>query len=90
MLFLSTVMLVTTCNEKSEMDAVIEKGLSVSVEQSKLMAQSLWDQKNLLPRTIDKEGRLVTSQSDWWTSGFFPGVLWYLYEATVSSDSKCN
>ena len=70
------------CAGKDEMDAVIEKGLSVSVEQSKLMAKSIWEQKNLLPRTLDKEGKLITSDSKWWTSGFFPGVLWYLYEAT--------
>lgn len=70
------------CVGKNEMDAVIEKGLSVSVEQSKLMAKSIWEQKTLLPRTLDKEGKLITSDSKWWTSGFFPGVLWYLYEAT--------
>lgn len=70
------------CAGKNEMDAVIEKGLSVSVEQSKLMAKSIWEQKTLLPRTLDKEGKLITSDSKWWTSGFFPGVLWYLYEAT--------
>lgn len=70
------------CSEKKEMDAVIEKGLMVSVEQSKRMANSLWDQKSLLPRTIDSQGKLVTSDSKWWTSGFFPGVLWRLYEAT--------
>lgn len=44
------------CAGKDEMDAVIEKGLSVSVEQSKLMAKSIWEQKTLLPRTLDKEG----------------------------------
>ena len=70
------------CAGKDEMDAVIEKELSVSVEQSKLMAKSIWEQKTLLPRTLDKEGKLITSDSKWWTSGFFPGVLWYLYEAT--------
>lgn len=70
------------CSEKKEMDAVIEKGLMVSVEQSKRMANSLWDQKSLLPRTIDSQGKLVTSDSKWWTSGFFPGLLWRLYEAT--------
>ena len=70
------------CAGKDEMDAVIEKGLSVSVEQSKLMAKSIWEQKTLLLRTLDKEGKLITSDSKWWTSGFFPGVLWYLYEAT--------
>lgn len=70
------------CAEKNEMDAVIEKGLSVSVEQSKRMADALWEQKTLLPRTIDQDGNLVTSDSKWWTSGFFPGVLWLLYEAS--------
>ena len=76
------IAILTGCAGKDEMDAVIEKGLSVSVEQSKLMAKSIWEQKTLLPRTLDKEGKLITSDSKWWTSGFFPGVLWYLYEAT--------
>ena len=81
------------CTGKDEMDAVIEKGLSVSVEQSKLMAKSIWEQKTLLPRTLDKEGKLITSDSKWWTSGFFPGVLWYLYEATgdtLLKDYACD
>lgn len=81
------------CAGKDEMDAVIEKGLSVSVEQSKLMAKSIWEQKTLLPRTLDKEGKLITSDSKWWTSGFFPGVLWYLYEAmgdTLLKEYACD
>ena len=76
------IVILMGCAGKDEMDAVIEKGLSVSVEQSKLMTKSIWEQKTLLPRTLDKEGKLITSDSKWWTSGFFPGVLWYLYEAT--------
>ncbi|HEX5170337.1 MAG TPA: glycoside hydrolase family 88 protein [Cyclobacteriaceae bacterium] len=32
------------------------------------------------PRTL-KDGNLVLVPSRDWTSGFFPGVLWYLYEA---------
>jgi len=66
-------------------DNMIEKGLSVSVKQTKLMAESLWDKKDLLPRTLDKDGKLITSKSWWWTSGFFPGTLWYLYEMTNDS-----
>ncbi len=34
-----------------------------------------------LPRTFVK-GELVTVETSDWTSGFFPGSLWYLYEAT--------
>lgn len=32
------------------------------------------------PRTLSKEGKLVLVASPDWTSGFFPGVLWFLYE----------
>ncbi len=40
------------------------------------------------PRTLDSAGklRLVTSRD--WTSGFFPGVLWYLYEYTKKAEWK--
>ena len=44
------------------------------------MAASLKDQPGKLPQTIDASGKLVTSNSDWWCSGFVPGTLWYLYE----------
>lgn len=40
------------------------------------------------PRTLDSAGnlRLVTSRD--WTSGFFPGVLWFLYEYTGNKEWK--
>lgn len=34
------------------------------------------------PRTLATDGKLVLVPSKDWTSGFFPGVLWYLYEIT--------
>lgn len=34
------------------------------------------------PRTIGKKGELILSTSREWTSGFFPGELWYMYEYT--------
>lgn len=34
------------------------------------------------PRTINKEGKLELVPSRDWTSGFFPGELWYMYEYT--------
>ena len=34
------------------------------------------------PRTIDKNGDIKLVKSKDWTSGFFPGGLWYLYEYT--------
>lgn len=66
---------------KSEMSTLVNSSLQTATIQSKLMAESLLDKEGKLPRTIGKDGKLVTSESRWWTSGFFPGVLWYLYEA---------
>ncbi|UYQ92085.1 glycoside hydrolase family 88 protein [Chitinophaga horti] len=34
------------------------------------------------PRTTDKEGKMTTTNMYDWTPGFFPGSLWYAYEAT--------
>ncbi len=41
-----------------------------------------------IPFTLNKDGSLKDSKSDWWTSGFFPGTLWYLYEFTRSEKWK--
>jgi len=70
-----------SCQPKQEpMTELIKNRLDRSAEQYLLMAESLKDQPDQLPRTINAEGKLVTSNSRWWCSGFFPGSLWYLYE----------
>lgn len=79
---LTSILVSCSDDKKEDMSKVIEKGLARSAAQSKLMAESLLNEKELLPRSVDTEGKLSTSTSKWWTSGFFPGTLWYLYEAT--------
>jgi NADPH-dependent 7-cyano-7-deazaguanine reductase QueF-like protein len=39
-----------------------------------------------IPRRIDENGALVTTGIYGWTSGFFGGSLWYIYE--LSGDEK--
>ncbi len=41
-----------------------------------------------IPRTIDKNGRLKTTDVYEWTSGFFAGNLWFLYELTKEEKWK--
>ena len=67
---------------------LIDESLDFATQQSLRMAESLKDQPDRLPQTIDKDGKLVTCNSDWWVSGFFPGVLWYLYENTPTDSLK--
>lgn len=40
------------------------------------------DTATLLPRALSKEGELIFTRPLGWTSGFFPGSLWYMYELT--------
>lgn len=40
------------------------------------------DEARIMPRTIDEKGNLVLVKPGDWTSGFFPGMLWYMYELT--------
>lgn len=75
-----------SCNTEKPIDKVIDKALAVSAAQYELMYNVMKEKPDLLPRTIDTTGNLVTSKSNWWCSGFFPGTLWYLYENT--SDQK--
>ncbi len=87
--FLLLFLLLLSCSETKhpkELTQLVDEGLNFSLEQYKLMAQSLPDSTRL-PRTTDPEdGSLVTSGTSWWCSGFFPGSLWYLYE--YSGDSN--
>jgi hypothetical protein len=76
------VSLLFSCDGKKTVSETIDESLDFSARQSLLMAEVMKDKTDLLPRTIDKDGTLVTDSSRSWISGFFPGTMWYLYEAT--------
>lgn len=55
-----------------------------SETQTRFMLQSIAPARKgnaelIVPRSVDN-GRLTLVKSSDWTSGFFPGTLWYLYE----------
>lgn len=86
-LLISVVLIiVTSCNKPKTIDKVIDESLTFSMKQYSLMYDVMKEKPDLLPRTLDTTGALVTAKSNWWTSGFFPGSLWYLYE--YSKDVK--
>ena len=63
------------------MEQVVERGLRRANSQSLLLAEALKERQDALPRTFEK-GAVQTIRYDHWVSGFFPGVLWMLYENT--------
>ena len=61
------------------MEQVVERGLRRATNQSLLLANALKERQDALPRTFEK-GEVQIIRYDHWVSGFFPGVLWLLYE----------
>jgi len=68
-----------TCIDVDQQIKYCERQLRKSVE-------SLNSADRKLPRNIE-HGNATWSCSSWnsWTAGFYPGILWYMYEATQDS-----
>lgn len=79
-------LIISAGNKISNME--IQQTLDFSKEQSMRLYKVMQGKKGLLPRTIDDKGQLITSNDRWWTSGFFPGTLWYLYEYSEDNNLK--
>ncbi len=74
-----------TLNEKKNTaltPAYIDQQLNDAVSQTKVLSALL--PKDKIPRTFQGD-TLVTSSAGWWTSGFYPGLVWYLYEFSRDS-----
>ncbi len=76
--------LIFSCQSKKETEApqslntIIDQSLSDAIDQYMELDKAVAD--TLMPRSTNPDGSLMTNKSWWWTSGFFPGSLWYLYE----------
>jgi unsaturated chondroitin disaccharide hydrolase len=54
----------------------------VMLQQIKKTSQQSGKTELVSPRSLNAQGELVLVAARDWTSGFFPGVLWFLYEGT--------
>jgi hypothetical protein len=63
----------------------VDKAIAEEPETERIKREGKNQGPLINPRTINPDGtlRLVSSQD--WTSGFFPGELWYMYEYTKDS-----
>ena len=86
--FLLLIISGLSCRNEKPIAKVIDGSLTFSVNQYKLLAESMKGLTDQLPRSLDEKGKLITAESHWWTSGFFPGSLWYLYEYSKDTSLK--
>ncbi len=82
------ILLVSSCtldSKEKALEDVINESLQICQEKSLILAGTYKNKHNILPRACEK-GKIKTVGSADWTSGFFPGVLWYLYENSKSNE----
>lgn len=75
------------CSPKQSKKKLITDNIENAIAQNTLQTDLI--EKNgtfINPRTIDEKGNIVYVPIDDWTSGFFPGSMWYMYELT--NDNK--
>lgn len=81
-----------SCNKKQEQPQVKnENVIEILDAQYDILYDSVQTKrlsKRYLPRTINEEGEIMYINSHDWTSGFFPGSLWYLYQLTKDEKWK--
>jgi rhamnogalacturonyl hydrolase YesR len=67
--------------------SIVDKTLKKTVLQYTQLAKTAAKYPNKLPKTFQKDS-VVMADAAWWTSGFFPGTLWYIYEASKDKNIK--
>lgn len=77
---------------------IISCSHTVKTDQNKLLIDRIsqkvddgiiaYTNKDLNPRNIEENGDLRYVESRDWTSGFYPGCLWYMYELTNNEAYK--
>jgi len=64
-----------------KMGSLIDEQFKFAAAQYKILSKNV--PQDLMPKTLNKTtGKVETSTTKWWCSGFFPGSLLYIYEQT--------
>lgn len=66
---------------KKTMPQLIAENMLLAEQQYTLLSRQV--PANMMPRTY-QNGKNINSNMVWWTSGFYPGTLLYIYEYTKS------
>jgi unsaturated chondroitin disaccharide hydrolase len=87
----STILILTLLSCSSTLDKNDEKVVDEIGEQLFVLIKLVRNQgilnKNdgiIFPKTLNNEGQIIYVGVDDWTSGFYPGMLWLMYDLTGS------
>lgn len=76
---LLSALVFAACNTQQEsLDQLSQRVFSLAQEQYLLLDQGV--PADRAPKYLNEQDSLITSDMNWWCSGFFPGSLWMVYE----------
>lgn len=83
-------LLLSGCNgKKTTESSFISENISNAAAQYTIQTDIIEQSGRVLnPRTINKDGNIVYIPIDDWTSGFFPGSMWLMYNLTKDEKWK--
>ena len=67
--------------EKESMSDLTARVFKSAAAQYTAMESRLTE--HTMPRSTSPDGEFISSDIQWWGSGFYPGTLWYIYEYTA-------
>lgn len=65
---------------QSSENIFLKENFDFATRQTRLLLKSANHSKPVMPHSSAKDGTLINTSIYGWTSGFFPGLLWYLSE----------
>jgi unsaturated chondroitin disaccharide hydrolase len=69
-----------TLNAQQSEKEFVKENFEFAARQTKNMLRTADQSKPIIPHSMRKDGSLISGSIYNWTSGFFPGTLWYLSE----------
>lgn len=86
---IAIIFLMGACAQKEGLNQKIDETLQTAASQYAYLATQV--ELGQYPKTYDPiKDHLETSNSGWWCSGFYPGTLLYLHEATKAPELKAE
>jgi unsaturated chondroitin disaccharide hydrolase len=74
-------------SNKKLMKQLIDDNMKFAAQQYKVLMKNV--PPDSMPRSYDiTKDKLITSNTKWWCSGFYPGTLWMIYDVTKDPELK--
>lgn len=82
------VLILSGCQNQKRTDPIIKESFEAAAPLYDSLLQVTENNFTDYPHSLNPDGSLKFLQIDEWTGGFWPGILWYMYEYTKENHWK--